>query len=234
MKQSNKRSVVIVAGGKGIRAGGKLPKQFQPIGYKPMLMRTIEAFYSFCNKIKIIVVLPAEYISSWKELCDKYKFLIPHIVVKGGETRFHSVKNGLSEVANNETVAIHDAARPFVSKSIIERCFSAAQEYSCGIVPVISEKNSMRKITLTGSETINRDLLKIVQTPQVFPAEALKKAYSVPFQSIFTDDASVAEMSGITIKLVDGDEQNIKITTPLDLQIGTLLATLHDEKGTIE
>lgn len=230
MKHSTKQSVIIVAGGQGLRAGGKLPKQFQLIGNKPMLMWTIEAFHRFCDDISSIVVLPEEYISLWEELCDAFKFFIPHIVVKGGETRFHSVKNGLSEVANNETVAIHDAARPFVPKSVIERCFYAAHEYSCGIVPVISEKNSMRKITPTGSEAINRDLFKIVQTPQVFPAEALKEAYSVPFQSIFTDDASVAEMSGIPIKLVDGDEQNIKITTPLDLHIAELFIRICDER----
>ena len=133
-------SVVIVAGGKGLRAGGDIPKQFQPIGGKPMLMHTIEAFYNFDYRMRIVVVLPDEFRDLWYELCEKHDFKIQHTIVSGGETRFHSVKNGLSEISEDEIVGIHDAARPFVSKEVIERCYREAFDFRCGIIPVIEEK----------------------------------------------------------------------------------------------
>jgi len=212
-------SVVIVAGGKGLRAGGDIPKQFQPIGGKPMLMHTIEAFYNFDYRMRIVVVLPDEFRDLWYELCEKHDFKIQHTIVSGGETRFHSVKNGLSEISEDEIVGIHDAARPFVSKEVIERCYREAFDFRCGIIPVIEEKNSVRILTGYESKPFDRIRIRVVQTPQVFPADLLKNAYETPYREEFTDDASVAEDDGIQIKLVEGDEKNIKITTSFDLKL---------------
>jgi 2-C-methyl-D-erythritol 4-phosphate cytidylyltransferase len=212
-------SVVIVAGGKGLRAGGDIPKQFQPIGGKPMLMHTIEAFYNFDYRMRIVVVLPDEFRDLWYELCEKHDFKIQHTLVSGGETRFHSVKNGLSEISEDEIVGIHDAARPFVSKEVIERCYREAFDFRCGIIPVIEEKNSVRILTGYESKPFDRTRIRVVQTPQVFPADLLKNAYETPYREEFTDDASVAEDDGIQIKLVEGDEKNIKITTSFDLKL---------------
>lgn len=219
MNHSKTYSVVIVAGGKGSRIGGELPKQFVPIGGKPMLMHTIEAFYSFNKDIRIILVLPQEFILLWQKLCIYHNFSIKHSQVVGGSTRFHSVENGLKEVSPNDVVAIHDGARPFVSPNLIELCYNEAYECRCGVVPVIDEVNSVRRVSENGSEVINRSDLRVVQTPQVFPASIIKSAYDIEYDSNFTDDASVAEKSGVKIKLVEGEYTNIKITTSLDIVI---------------
>ena len=217
MINEKKYSAVIVAGGKGYRAGGELPKQFLPLGGKPMLMHTINAFYLFNKETRIIVVLPKEFVSLWQQLCSEHNFVINHRIVVGGETRFHSVKNGLNEVSTEEIVAIHDGARPFVSPELIKKCYEEAVENQCGVIPVIDEVNSVRKLTDKGSEIIDRSQLKLVQTPQVFPAHLLKSAYELGYDSSYTDDASVAEKYGVNIKLVPGEYTNIKITTSLDI-----------------
>ncbi len=216
-------SVVIVAGGKGLRAGGEIPKQFQPIGGKPILMRTIEAFYNFDYRMRMVVVLPEEFRFFWDELCERHNFRLPHTLINGGETRFHSVKNGLSEIREEEMVGIHDAARPFVSKEVIGRCYREAFDFRCGIIPVIEEKNSVRILAAYENRAVDRKKIRVVQTPQVFPADLLKAAYETPYREKFTDDASVAEDNGIQIRLVEGDEKNIKITTPLDLKFADYL-----------
>lgn len=223
MMISKKKSVVIVAGGKGNRVGADIPKQFMPMGGKPMLMHTIKAFYSFNKDIKIILVLPDEFISLWQQICSEHLFQIKHIVVVGGETRFHSVKNGLKEVSPEEMVAIHDGARPFVTPTLINKCYNESFDSGCGVIPVVDEVNSIRKITDSGSEIINRSEVKLVQTPQVFPAHLLKSAYEIEYSSFYTDDASVAEKSGIKIKLIPGEYTNIKITTSLDIVIAECL-----------
>jgi 2-C-methyl-D-erythritol 4-phosphate cytidylyltransferase len=223
MSDDKKYSVVIVAGGKGFRVGGDIPKQFIPIGSKPMLMHTIEAFYSFNKNIRIIIVLPNEFVQLWQQLCDEQNFTIKHSIVLGGETRFHSVKNGLNEVAPDEIVAIHDGARPFVTPKLIENCFNEAFNSQCGIIPVIDEINSVRRVTANGSEIVDRTELKLVQTPQAFPAHLLQEAYQTKYNSSFTDDASVAERNGIEIRLIPGENSNIKITTPLDIIIAEYL-----------
>lgn len=217
MISDKKQSVVIVAGGKGFRAGGELPKQFMTVGGKPMLMHTIQSFYNFDNGMQIIVVLPEGYQLFWDELCEKHQFNLIHQVTTGGESRFQSVKNGLKEIRNEGIVGIHDAARPFITSELISRCYTESRQYHCGAVPVVDEVNSVRKLTENGSIMVDREQLKIVQTPQVFPAGIIKKAYKTDYQPSFTDDASVAEKSGIIIRLVEGEEANIKITTPLDL-----------------
>lgn len=219
MIPEKKQSVIIVAGGKGLRAGGELPKQFRPVGGEPMLMHTVRAFYSYDYRMRIIVVLPEGAQPLWERLCEEYRFTIPHTLVAGGETRFHSVKNGLGKIPGGETVGVHDAARPFVTPELIKRCFDASFENQCGVIPVVDEANSVRQLTGTGSRMLDRKQLKLVQTPQVFPAGALKKAYETGFDPSFTDDASVAEKWGMEIQLVEGEETNIKITTPFDMAL---------------
>ena len=217
MNPENKQSVIIVAGGKGVRAGGELPKQFQPVGSIPVLMHAIQAFYRYSAAMHIVVVLPDGFQPFWKELCAKHHFNVPHKVVSGRETRFDSVKNGLKEVADEGTVGVHDAVRPFVSTTLIAKCFETAQQHYCGVIPVVEEINSVRLLTEDGSRVIDRKLLKVIQTPQVFPAASLKRAYeTAAYDPAFTDDASVAEKQGVSILLIDGEESNIKITTPFD------------------
>lgn len=216
MIPERKFSVVIVAGGKGLRAGGELPKQFQTLVDKPMLMHTIEAFYRFDYRMRIVIVLAQENVSFWEKLCKKFLFDIPHDIAIGGDTRFQSVKNGLALISEEETVGIHDGARPFVTQKTISNCYNHSFESRCGVIPVIDEKNSVRIIEGESSRAIDRSTIKIVQTPQVFPADVLKAAYQVPYRLEFTDDATVAESYGIPIKLVEGDYINIKITTPED------------------
>lgn len=228
MKMRNK-SVVIVAGGKGMRAGGELPKQFQLIAGKPMLMRTIEAFYDYSHEMKIVVVLPEDYRAVWSELLQSHNFTIAHQVVNGGDTRFHSVMNGLRLVDDADIVGVHDAARPFVSRSVIERCYKDSELFECGVIPVIDEVNSVRIMKGYESEHFDRSLIKIVQTPQVFPAKQLKNAYASPFQEKFTDDASVAEAAGVQIKLTEGDELNLKITTSFDLNLAGFIFEIRCE-----
>jgi len=219
MIPEKKLSVIIVAGGKGARAGGELPKQFQPVGGKPMLMRTIEVFYDYDSRMHIVVVLPEGFEAYWEQLCSRHHFMVPHVVTCGGETRFHSVKNGLALVSDEATVGVHDAARPFVTKALIGRCFDAALDNHCGVIPVVEEVNSVRQLTAEGSRMLDRKLLRVVQTPQVFPAAALKKAYNTDYDPSFTDDASVAEKSGMLIMLLEGEDTNTKITTAIDFAV---------------
>lgn len=216
MNSDRKECVIIVAGGKGLRAGGDIPKQFHSIGGMPMLMHTMLAFHRYNDQIKLVVVLPDGYQSFWEALCKTYFFTIPHTIMQGGETRFHSVKNGLEHIADAEIVAVHDAARPFPSTALITRCFSVSKLFNCGVIPVIGQTNSVRQITKSGSCIIDRSQLRLVQTPQVFPAGILKGAYATPFDPAFTDDASVVERAGKEITLVEGEQNNFKITTPFD------------------
>lgn len=217
-----KKSVLIVAGGKGLRMGGEIPKQFLPIGGKPVLMRTIEAFYQYDSSLGIVLVLPREQQGYWRELCKEYSFAVPCKIADGGETRFHSVKNGL-EFVEEGLVGVHDGVRPFVSREVIARCFDVA-ERKHAVIPIIGMIETVRHIGAGGeSVTVNRDDYKLVQTPQVFSVPLLKKAYNQPYSSLFTDDASVVEALGETVCLVEGNRENIKLTTPFDLKIAEAL-----------
>ena len=224
MKTDNKQhNVLIVAGGKGLRMGSDLPKQFIPINGKPVLMRTIEAFYNFDKAINIVLVLPEPHQEYWRNLCKEYGFNIPHRTVTGGETRFHSVKNGLSLVKSG-LVAVQDGVRPFASNELIKRCFDAASLYKA-VIPVIDSTDSLREMTDNErSRIIDRSKIRLVQTPQVFDCELLQKAYQTDFKDTFTDDASVVEDMGENIHLVAGETTNIKITTPFDLKVGEIIA----------
>lgn len=213
---------LIVAGGKGLRMGTELPKQFLPIGGKPVLMRTLEAFYTYNSEIQIILVLPHSQQSYWMQLCREYCFLLPHVIADGGETRFHSVKNGLAFVKSPGLVGVHDGVRPFVAQEVIARCYSLAVEKKA-VIPVIDVVETVRHLEGESSVTVSRDDYKLVQTPQVFDAELLKEAYSQPYTSRFTDDASVVEVFGAPVFLASGNRENIKITTPFDLKIAKAL-----------
>jgi len=216
-----KAYAVIVAGGKGLRMGGDVPKQFLPIGGKPVLMHTIEVFRRALDDVEIVLVLPAEQHDYWQKLCKDYKFHSPELIAKGGETRFHSVKNGLALLPNDieAVVGVHDGVRPFVSKETIRRCFAAAAEGKA-VVPVVAVVETVRQILPDGkSVTRPRDEYRLVQTPQTFPLALLKEAYQQPFSEAFTDDASVVEALGKDIVMIEGNRENIKITTPSDLRI---------------
>lgn len=213
---------LIVAGGKGGRMGTDLPKQFLPIGGKPVLMRTLEAFYRYSSEIQLILVLPHSQQDYWLELCVKYNFTLPHLIADGGETRFHSVKNGLALIQEDGLVAVHDGVRPFVSQDVIARCYELA-ETKKAVVPVIGVVETVRQINENGSVTVDRDRYKLVQTPQVFDVALLKKAYEQSYTSAFTDDASVVEAFGVSVCLTDGNRENMKITTPFDLKLAEFL-----------
>lgn len=218
------RTALIVAGGKGLRMGSELPKQFLLIGRKPVLMYTIEVFYRFDETMKIILVLPREQQSYWRELCHKHHFSIEHMIVDGGETRFHSVKNGLY-YAESGLVGVHDGVRPFVSQQVLKRCYELAVTQKA-VIPVIDVVETVRHLTDAGSETVNRNNYKLVQTPQVFDTNLLKQAYAQEYTPFFTDDASVVEAMGISVCLAEGNRENIKITTPFDLKISNVLVNV--------
>jgi 2-C-methyl-D-erythritol 4-phosphate cytidylyltransferase len=215
----SRKHAIIVAGGKGLRMGTDIPKQFLPIGGKPVLMWTIEAFEKYDSQIRIVLVLPESFLDYWSGLCAEYHFSVPHDIALGGETRFHSVKNGLEKI-DSGYVAVHDGARPFASEKLIASCFEDAEK-SQATIPVISMTDSCRMLEQDGdSRILDRSCLRLVQTPQVFAVELLKKAYALPFQTLFTDDASVVEYLGHKVSLVDGETNNIKITNPIDLNAG--------------
>jgi 2-C-methyl-D-erythritol 4-phosphate cytidylyltransferase len=214
--------VIIVAGGSGARMQAIIPKQFLLLNGKPLMMYTIEAFYQSENRPEIIVVLHPNYHTYWQELCDEHQFTIPHQLVDGGETRFHSVKNGLSWVDNDSLVAVQDAVRPLVSAEIINNAYIRAAEAGSGVVAVKS-RDSVRSLRNGRSESLLRDEIYLVQTPQTFKSHLLKKAYLQPYDAAFTDDASVAERDGMLIELVEGSYQNIKITYPEDIAIAEML-----------
>jgi len=217
---------LIVAGGAGTRMGTEIPKQFLELAGKPVLMHSIERFRRFDNTIGIIVVIPENQFVLWENLREKHSFSVSHTLVKGGSSRFFSVKNGLQEVEDNAIVAIHDGVRPLVSTNTIIRCFRAAEEFGNGI-PVINMSDSVRMITEQGNIPVNRHSLRIIQTPQVFNARLIKKAYLRDFSPEITDDAMLLEKTGEMIHLVEGNRENIKITNPEDLVIaGALINTI--------
>ncbi len=213
---------IVVAGGSGIRMGSEVPKQFIELNGKPVLMHTLEKFYRFDTNIQLIVALPIDQQEFWKSLCSKYGFVIPHKVVNGGITRFHSVKNALAEVGNEGLVAVHDGVRPLVSLATIKRCYDAAKQHGAAI-PVIPLSDSVREVIGETSRAIDRSKLRLVQTPQVFQVDLLQKAYQAAYRPEFTDDASVVEYMGRTIVMVEGNTENIKLTYPSDIAIAKTL-----------
>ena len=217
-----KKYIIIVAGGKGLRMGGDIPKQFLPVCGKPVLMRTLEAFHAYDASMRLILVLPVSQQAYWKQLCEEYQFDLVHEIANGGETRFHSVKNGLALVKEDGLVGVHDGVRPFVSQEVITRCYEEAASLKA-VIPVIGVVETVRHLTEEGSETVPRDQYKLVQTPQVFDVTLLRRAYQQEYTDLFTDDASVVEALGEKVYLVEGNRENIKLTTPFDLKLAELL-----------
>ena len=246
-----KEYVIIVAGGKGLRMGSDIPKQFLPIGGKPVLMRTLEKFREYSEDLQIILVLPEAQQEYWHELCEKYIFKVEYQLANGGQTRFHSVQNGLAMVPDNAqgVVGVHDGVRPFPSVEVIRRCYETARTAKA-VIPVIpivetvrhlcsgqwtvdsydysQDKNNPLKgnhnwplstVNCQLSKTVPRDEYRLVQTPQVFDIQLLKAANRQPYSDGFTDDASVVESYGHEITLVEGNRENIKITTPYDITV---------------
>jgi 2-C-methyl-D-erythritol 4-phosphate cytidylyltransferase len=215
------KTVIIVAGGSGKRIVSEKPKQFLYIGKYPVLQYTIKKFYDFDNNIKIILVLPENYIDYWKKLCTDTLFKFKHEIITGGKERFFSVKNAVAILENTDLVAIHDGVRPFVSQNTIEKAFKTASEKG-NAIPYITSIDSVRIEENGKNNQVNRNSIKIIQTPQVFKLEILKKAYNQKYSEDFTDDASVVELLGEKINLIEGNRRNIKITTSDDLLIGEL------------
>lgn len=218
-----KQAVIFVAGGTGTRMGSPLPKQFLTLNNTPILIHTLRNFFSFNRNFEMIVVMHHDYISFWKDLCLKFEDVPEHTVVAGGEERFHSVKNGIEAVSSDvKYIAIHDAVRPLVSHETLTRCFNTLNEHSA-VVPAIPINDSIREVHGILNKSVDRSLYKRIQTPQCFESTVLKEAYSKPFSPLFTDDASVVEANGHSVFLVEGNLENIKITSPIDLIVGESL-----------
>ena len=213
--------VIIVAGGKGLRMGSDIPKQFLPIGGKPVLMQTIERFREYSADLQIILVLPKAQQAYWQQLCHEYGFRVDYLLADGGETRFHSVQHGLALIPDDAqgVVGVHDGVRPFPSVEVIRNCYEAARTHQA-VIPVIPVVETLRHVA---EGTKPRGDYRLVQTPQTFDIQLLKAANRQPYCDAFTDDASVVEAFGHAITLVEGNRENIKITTPYDLKIAEVL-----------
>jgi 2-C-methyl-D-erythritol 4-phosphate cytidylyltransferase len=219
------KSIIIVAGGSGLRMGHDIPKQFLLIAGKPVLMHTIQRFFDFDNSLQIIVVLPELQVGYWQSLCAEHRFTVSHEIAFGGSTRFHSVANGLAMAVPGNLIGIHDGVRPFVSNQTLNGCFEMAAQQG-NAIPVIDVHESVRQLKGEKSESVDRSQYRLVQTPQVFQWQQISKAYQLPYEAGFTDDASVVEKAGFDIHLTAGNRENIKITTPIDLKMGELFATI--------
>lgn len=229
-----KRYLIVVAGGKGTRMGGEMPKQFQLLGGRPLVMVTLEHLNAIDPTMQLILVLPTQHIGLWKELCKEYSFAVPLILAQGGPTRFHSVQNGLAQVDDiaDALVGVHDGVRPFVSAKVLDDCFCQAWVHGAAI-PMIDVQDSLRQIVGYGAtEVVPRDRYRLVQTPQVFKLSLLRRAYEQRFVESFTDDASVVEALGEKVTGVEGNRENIKITTPFDMLVAkTLMECWISQQG---
>ena len=223
-----KRGVIIVAGGSGRRMGGALPKQFMMLENEPTLARSINRMHEALPAAEIVVVLPEEHVELWKNIAARFD-VARHKIAIGGKERFHSVKNGLAVLSDEVAiVGIHDAVRPLASKKLIIKLFLEA-ENNTAVIPVVAPIDSYRIVDGDNSRIIDRSALRMIQTPQLFQAEALRKAYEQPFSSTFTDDASVMEAAGHKVTLVEGERENIKITTPSDMLIAEAIINAESE-----
>jgi len=213
--------IIIVAGGKGLRMGSDIPKQFLPIGGQPVLMRTLERFRAYSPALQIILVLPKAQQAYWQQLCEEYHFEVDYLLADGGETRFHSVQHGLALIPDDAqgVVGVHDGVRPFPSIDVIRNCYETARKTKA-VIPVVPVVETLRHVC---EGTKPRSDYRLVQTPQCFDIQLLKAANRQPYNDGFTDDASVVEAFGHTITLVEGNRENIKITTPFDLKIAEVL-----------
>lgn len=213
-----KRYAILVAAGSGLRMGAPVPKQFLSVCGKPILMHTLQRFHDFDSHIELIVVLNDDYRTYWSELCEQHDFTLPHRIVSGGRERFHSVKNAVLSIGEVEAVVgIHDAVRPMVSAETLSRCFDGALALGCA-VPTVVVNDSIRLMDGEENHSVDRSKVRVVQTPQCFLLSLLNRAFEQEFDPLFTDDASVVETLGEKIHLVEGNRENIKITTAADLK----------------
>ena len=222
-----KKIAVIVAGGNGTRMNTPLPKQFLLLNGKPILYYTLHTFLEAYNDLNIILVLPQEYIAAGQEIIDAFFDYNRIQITTGGRTRFHSVQNGLDLIKEESIIFVHDGVRCLLSKSLIERCYEAALENGATI-PVIDSKDSIRLVRGESNEAITRSMIKLVQTPQTFHSKILLPAYNIDFKDKFTDEATVVEAFGIPVHLIEGEDDNIKITTPRDLLLAEQLLKSHE------
>ena len=220
--------VIIVAGGAGRRMGGALPKQFMMLEQQPILARSINRIHEALPKAEIVVVLPAEHVELWRNMAARFD-VARHKIAIGGKERFHSVKSGLAALSEGvRTIAVHDAVRPLASKKLIIRLVLATEKHDA-VIPVVAPIDSYRLVEGDDSKIIDRSTLRMVQTPQLFRAEALRKAYEQEFSESFTDDASVVEAAGYKVALEEGERENFKITTPLDITLARAIITAESE-----
>lgn len=217
-----KKIALIVAAGNGSRMNSGIPKQFLLLKNKPVLYYSIRAFLEAYDDLEIILILPEEHIAKGQEIIDGYFDSSKFKITSGGRTRFHSVQKGLALIKEEAIIFVHDGVRCFVTKDLITRCYNAAMEFG-NAVPVIDSSDSVRLLTKNGNKIVSRNKVKLVQTPQTFHSEILLKAFSIDFKDYFTDEASVVEAFGLKINLVEGERNNIKITTPRDLEIAKVL-----------
>ena len=216
---------IIVAGGSGQRMKRTIPKQFIELNGKPILMHAIERFYTAQSSIELIVVLPKAHQHTWETLCSKHNFNLPHAICDGGSTRFQSVKNGLALCTEESIIGVHDGVRPLLSPDFILNIYKES-ELKKALIPVCPVVESIRKVEGDTSKALNRSNYYSVQTPQCFTSELLHKAYQQEEQNTFTDDASVVEYLGEKVYLFEGEENNIKITSPKDLLLAEALLKL--------
>lgn len=226
--QEKKQYAIIVAGGKGLRMGGDVPKQFQLLAGRPVLMHTLEQFRAYDANLDIILVLPPAQQDYWRQLCQQHNFSVEHRIADGGQTRFHSVKNGLALIPDTADglVGVHDGVRPLVTPALISRCFTSAAQAKA-VVPGMPVADSLRHAR---HGALSREDIYRVQTPQTFTVALLKEAYRQPYRTDFTDDASVVEAAGHPITLIPGTPENIKLTTPFDLTVAeAVLSSRHTQ-----
>lgn len=228
------RYLIVMAGGSGTRMGARLPKQFLDLGGRPVLQFTIERFIDSCPGVKVVTVLPEDYIPLWKNLCYSNNFSVPQMIAKGGLTRFHSVRNALEKIPDGALVAIHDGVRPFVSSGLAVRLYSEAESFPA-VVPVTPCTDTLRPMARkdgedwygrTNDAPVDRNRIFAVQTPQVFHSEIIKDAYTQAYDTSFTDDASVAEKAGVEVRYLDGEKFNIKLTTQDDLRLARAILSI--------
>lgn len=231
--EERKKYLIAVAGGRGLRMGGGVPKQFLRIGGRAVLHRTIDRFVAACPDIRVVTVMNADFIDTWKDYCLASGMTVPQSMVRGGMTRFHSVQNALARIPDGAVVAVHDGVRPFVPEELIRRMFGMSEKFPA-LVPVVPCVDTMRALGMKKAEDgaevlgslgipVDRSVLYSVQTPQVFHSEVLKAAYSLPYDTSFTDDASVVERYGVPLAFVEGSRMNIKLTTREDMTLAEAL-----------
>ncbi|MDD7250423.1 MAG: 2-C-methyl-D-erythritol 4-phosphate cytidylyltransferase [Prevotellaceae bacterium] len=217
--------LIVVAGGQGRRMGGEVPKQFRLLGGRPVLMHTLSRLRRCRPSARLILVLPADHLDDWRQLCDRYDYSLPHEIAVGGETRFASVASGLRLIPDDAVgaVGVHDGVRPFVTPELVSRLFDQVAEKRA-LIPAVTPVETVRLRKADGSTRLYpRDDCYLVQTPQVFDLQLLKRAYRQPYCERFTDDASVVEQMGQPIHLVEGSRDNIKLTTPRDMELAEVL-----------